>query len=134
MSWPGDIDQWEFGSSVMMRHALGDADSNEGLLRRFVQEHAGGVEEEAAAAQVVGEAVMTEVMVIVDAGGIVGHVVGGVVLYELVEPDEEVTGGGVATQEQALEIFAAEEEHGLAKAGKVATGGLENQSEQTAGA
>lgn len=136
MSSPGDIDQCEFGSSAMIRHGLGDEFSKEGLPRRFVQEQTGGVEDAAVVAQVVGEAVVTEVMVIVEAGGIVGHVVGIVVLEELEldELVEVVTGGAVATQEQALEILATEEEQGLAKAGKVETGGLANQSAQTAGA
>jgi hypothetical protein len=81
----------------------------------LAQEHVGGVVEEDDDEQVVAETetVVTEVIVIVD-GGIVGHVVGGVVLEEL---DVDVEGGLVATQEQALEIFAAEEEQGLAKAG-----------------
>jgi hypothetical protein len=57
---------------------------------------------------------VTDVIVTV-AGGTVGQVDGDVVgLVELDGPDD---GGVVARQEQALEIFVAEEEQGLANDG-----------------
>ncbi len=112
MPWEGEIDQWTPGSSITIRHGLGVGDSNEGLPRRLLQEQAGGVED--ADAEQVGETVVTDVIVTV-AGGVVGQVEGGVVGVELDDEldDELEVGGGVARQEQALEIFAGEEEQAL---------------------
>lgn len=111
MSWEGEMDQCTAGSSMTTRQGLGVADSKEGLPSMLLQEHAGGVAD--ADAEQVGETVVTEVIVTV-AGGTVGQVDGDVVgLVELELED----GGVVARQEQALEIFAGEEEQGLANAG-----------------
>jgi hypothetical protein len=112
MSWEGEIDQCTAGSSMTTRQGLGVADSKEGLPSMLLQEHAGGVAD--ADAEQAGETVVTDVIVTV-AGGTVGQVDGDVV--GLVGLDGPEDGGVVARQEQALEIFAAEEEQGLANDG-----------------
>jgi hypothetical protein len=106
------MDQCTPGSSITIHQGLGVGDSKDGLPRRLLQEHGGGVVD--ADAEQVGETVVTEVMVMVT-GGAVGQVDGGVV--GLVELDELEVGGGLARQEQALEIFAADEEQGFTKVG-----------------
>lgn len=101
----GDIDQDTAVSSVIIRHGLTVGSSNEGLASMLLHVHPGGVTvEDAEQAVWVTETVVAEVTVTVD-GGIVGHVVGGVL--------EAV----VAMHSQALVNFAADDEQALAKAG-----------------
>jgi len=117
--------QCAFGSSCIIRHGLGAGLSNDGLSTKLAQEHAVDVVPDADEHVVAEmETVVTCVTVTVE-GGIVGHVVGGTVVEELVV----VVGSVVAMQEQALEILAADEEQGLAKAGKVEIGGFASQLE-----